>query len=237
MKINDYSIAPQSMQATEKAACILVVDSDPGVRWSLERGLAHSGFRVLVADSSESAISLSKNNTITAIFFEIMPEAGLTVEILSKVISACNSAAIVCSSIDASPHNITDCIMRGCSRFLQRPFSLGEVRSELFHAISASTKTVEFKIHVPDAIDLGPSLIIGISEATRELRAMVQKVAQSNLNCLVRGSSGVGKDVVAREIHRLSSRKDNPFIKVNCTALPDQLLESELFGYEKGAFT
>lgn len=217
------------MLGREEAPFILIVDSDPGVRWSLERGLTLSGFHVRVADSPRSALSLSKDNAIRAIFFEIIPEAGLTVELLSEVLAASDSAAIICSSVDASPDNVTDCIVRGCTKFLQRPFNLSEVRSELGRAISASAK-----VNVAHEVN---SLIIGTSEAARELRATVQKVAQSKLNCLIRGSSGVGKDVVAREIHRLSDRRAAPFVKVNCTALPESLLESELFGYEKGAFT
>ncbi|MFO7974227.1 MAG: sigma-54 dependent transcriptional regulator [Candidatus Hydrogenedentota bacterium] len=85
--------------------------------------------------------------------------------------------------------------------------------------------------------DAEASYLVGVSPAMQELRTIINQVAQTNLNCLIRGESGTGKDLVAREIHRLSARRDRPFVKVNCTALPEQLLESELFGYEKGAFT
>ncbi|MFO7776643.1 MAG: sigma-54 dependent transcriptional regulator, partial [Candidatus Hydrogenedentota bacterium] len=85
--------------------------------------------------------------------------------------------------------------------------------------------------------DAPASFLVGISPSIQELRNVITQVAKTDLNCLLRGESGVGKDMAAREIHRLSNRCDKPLIKVNCVALPEQLLESELFGYEKGAFT
>lgn len=233
MTDSDFSTDGSASAIAEENGRVLVVESDPGVRWSLERGLAHSGFDVLVADSPESATSLASETSINAVLFEILPEAGFTFDALSAVIYASNSDAVVCSSIDASPNNIMECLRRGGACFLQRPFSLGEIRSELHQAIASSqTNRQAHSSHTDNE-----SLIIGESEAAQKLRAMVRKVAESKLNCLIRGSSGVGKDVVAREIHRLSSRREKPLVKVNCTALPEPLLESELFGYEKGAFT
>jgi two-component system response regulator AtoC len=88
-----------------------------------------------------------------------------------------------------------------------------------------------------DASDHGSSLLVGVSPPIQELRTIIKQVSGTNLNCLIRGERGWGEDIVAREIHRLSPRSDKPFIKVNCSALPEQLLESELFGDEKGAFT
>lgn len=237
MMTTKQSKVPSAMQAGGKTPGVLVIDSDPGVRWSLERGLSRSGYRVVVASTAESAVSLAQDNGVSAILIEIMPEAGLTVEVLSRVISSCNATAIVCSSVDASPHIVTECVKRGTSSFLQRPFSLGEVRAELFRALAAAQDGAQALLQGGDAADQGPSLIVGVSQAVQELRTVVLQVARSNLNCLIRGDSGVGKDVVAREIHRLSPRNDRPFVKVNCTALPEPLLESELFGYEKGAFT
>jgi len=126
---------------------------------------------------------------------------------------------------------------RGAADFLPKPFSLSEVRSALSRALNSGGVT-SMRTAVPNigrASD--PSLLIGISASLQELRTVIKQVAQTDLNCLIRGESGTGKDMVAREIHRLSRRSDKPFVKVNCTALPEQLLESELFGYEKGAFT
>ena len=237
MTFTKESSAPGANQAEKEPIGVLVVESDPGVRWSLERGLSHSGYRVEVADTPERAVSLSRGNNFSAVLMEILPEAAFTVEVLSEVLSSLNPPVIVCSSGNVSPHTVMDCIQRGASGFLLRPFSLGEVRAELHRALLENRNIDSVSSQGGSAANQEPSLIVGVSQAIQELRGTIWQVAQSNLNCLIRGDSGVGKDVVAREIHRLSSRSDKPFVKVNCTALPEQLLESELFGYEKGAFT
>lgn len=218
----------------KKEVNVLVVESDPGVRWSLERGLSHSGYRVKNATTPEQAIELAQHNGIASILMEIRPESGFTMEVLSRLMNTGNRPVVLCSSVHASPRLVMDCVQRGASGFLPRPFSLGEVRAELQRAVKARRKIAPM---AEGDTDQEPSLLVGVSQAIQELRAVIRQVAQTNLNCLIRGESGVGKDVVAREIHRLSPRRDMPFVKVNCTALPEQLLESELFGYEKGAFT
>ena len=229
--------APASRPSGEKTKGILLVESDPGVRWSLERGLSYSGYQVKVAATPEQAVSLAQHNGIAAVLMEIMPEAGFTVEVLSRMIASGNSPVVLCSAINSSPRLVTDCVQRGASGFLLRPFGLGEVRAELLRALRTRCETTAASWDPEGGADQEFSLIVGVSEPIQELRAIIRQVAQTNLNCLIRGESGVGKDVVAREIHHLSSRRSKPFVKVNCTALPEMLLESELFGYEKGAFT
>lgn len=216
---------------------ILIMDTDPGVRWALERGLSHSGYFVCTATTAEQAIRAASEDHFAAILMELMPEAGLTFEALSSVISAPHAPRVICVSIDAAPHTVIECMRRGAVGFLPKPFNLAAVRAELAKAL---------RTQADDASKMGPddgtakyesSLLIGVSPPIQELRALIRQVAQTDLNCLVRGESGTGKDLVAREIHRLSARRAHPFIKVNSGALPEQLLESELFGYEKGAFT
>ncbi len=218
----------------KNAANLLLVESDPGVRWSLERGLTHSGYHVKSATTPDQAIELAQHNGIASILMEIRPESGFTMDVLSRLMNTGNGPVVLCSSVHASPRLVMDCVQRGASGFLPRPFSLGEVRAELHRAVKARRKVAPM---AEGDTDQEPSLLVGVSQAMQELRVVIRQVAQTNLNCLIRGESGVGKDVVAREIHRLSPRRDMPFVKVNCTALPEQLLESELFGYEKGAFT
>lgn len=222
---------------SDKPLGVLVLESDAGIRWSLERGLSHSGYQVKVASSPSTAIEYVQNNGVSAVLMEIMPEAGLTVELLSRLLTCGSAPVVLCSSVDAAPHIVMECIQRGASGFLPRPFSLGEVRTELYRALTSRRDTRLEPSKGENGPEKEPSLVVGVSQAIQELRSIIRQVAQTDLNCLIRGESGVGKDVVAREIHRLSYRRNKPFVKVNCTALPEQLLESELFGFEKGAFT
>jgi DNA-binding NtrC family response regulator len=212
---------------------VVVLDTDPGVRWSLEKGLGRSGYEILTATTAGQALHLVNEQAIDAVVMELLPEAGLTLELLSALAQSASAPRMVCISVDSAPHTVIECMRLGAADFVCKPFSLAEIRNALG------------KILEPRAVRClqgskgasQPSLLVGISPATQDLRNIIQKVAQTDLNCLVRGESGVGKDLVAREIHRLSKRSDKSFVKVNCTALPEQLLESELFGYEKGAFT
>lgn len=217
---------------------VVILDTDPGVRWALEKGLIRSGYSVRAVSTPGEALSAANAGDIDGIILELLPEAGLTEEVLTALLETSSHPRIVCVSVDSNPQTVIDCIRRGASDFLPKPFSLNEVRTALNRALASDEE--KRVIRRPDKA--GPeaataSLIIGISPSMQELRTTIQQVAKTDLNCLIRGESGTGKDMVAREIHRLSGRSEKPFIKVNCTALPEQLLESELFGFEKGAFT
>lgn len=231
--------APNSPKAPEPdRQRLLVVDTDPGVCWSLEKGLGLSGYDVVTVNNATQAIQRARAESFVGVLLEIMPEAGLTVETLSQILEQENPPSVVCVSIDAPPTIVIDCMRRGATDFLVKPFSLAEVRSAIAKAIGPR-QPQDADVHDPaeDSPELAASLLVGVSPPMQELRTVIKQVAQTDLNCLIRGQSGAGKDVIAREIHRLSRRNEKPLIKVNCSALPEQLLESELFGYEKGAFT
>tara|TARA_R110001592_G_scaffold149383_1_gene374859 strand:- start:339 stop:1736 length:1398 start_codon:yes stop_codon:yes gene_type:complete len=217
---------------------LLVVDTDPSVCWSLEKGLGLSGYSVQSVNNANQAVAQIRDGNYAGVLLEIMPEAGLTVEVLSTLLDGENPPNVVCVSIDAPPNVVIDCMRRGATDFLVKPFSLAEVRSSIAKAVNGAQ---DKRTNSLDAIELSPesasSLLVGVSPPMQELRTIVKQVSQTDLNCLIRGQSGSGKDVIAREIHRLSRRCDKPLVKVNCSALPEHLLESELFGYEKGAFT
>jgi two-component system, NtrC family, response regulator AtoC len=232
------SIASQDPVGNDDRKLVVVIDTDPGVRWAVEKGLARSGYRVLAVNTVGDVLRAVREEPVDALVMELLPEAGLTPEVLTELVNASSKPRVVCVAVDSAPQNVIDCMRRGAADFLPKPFSLTEVRASLNRAL-------ESKPEIPIA-DYPPqprrdvkegSRLIGISPAIQELREAIVQVARTDLNCLIRGESGTGKDMVARELHRLSDRSAKPFIKVNCTALPEQLLESELFGYEKGAFT
>jgi len=216
---------------------VVVIDTDSGVRWSLEKGLGRSGYRVTVASSLEQVLQLFAQGGADAVIMEILPEAGLTLDALTNLVKTPGGHKVICVSVDSSPQNVIECIRRGAADYLTKPFSLAELRSVVGRALPDKARPAEHARHAGQEPDASSGLI-GVSGAMTELRQIIYRAAQTDLNCLIRGESGVGKDLVAREIHRLSSkRREKPFVKINCSALPEHLLESELFGYEKGAFT
>ena len=216
---------------------ILVIDTDSGVRWSLQKGLGLSGCQVICASTAKQARNIAETENIAGILMEMMPNAGLDTDFLSDMVMLPSAPVVVCTSIDANPHLVIDCMRRGAKDFVLKPYSLAEIRTALAPAFDMSTDVSIGRGAFREPLEDAASYIVGVSPPVQEMRTMIKQVAQTDLTCLIRGESGVGKDLVAREIHRLSQRKEKPFVKVNCSALPEQLLESELFGYEKGAFT
>lgn len=217
---------------------VVILDTDRGVRWALERGLMRSGYEVLTASTVAEALSFANTQDVDGVILEILPEAGLTQEALTLIIESASSPQVICVSVDSAPQRVIDCMRQGAADFLPKPFSLPDVRNALARALASESDRRGSRPGDPSRRTVtDSSLLIGISPAINELRDVIRQVASSDLNCLIRGESGTGKDLVARELHRLSRRSDKPFVKVNCTALPEQLLESELFGYERGAFT
>jgi two-component system, NtrC family, response regulator AtoC len=225
------------------AKTVVVLDTDAGIRWALSKGLALSGYHVETAHEVGEALHWAQKFPVSAFVVELLPEAGLTLDVIQRLLESPSQPRVVTVSIDSSPHTVIECMRRGASDFLPKPFSLAELRAALSralesrpHRLDSASGAVGSGGHLRDARDDG-SFLVGISPNMQELRGIIEQVAKTDLNCFIRGESGTGKDMVAREIHRLSRRRDKPFIKVNCSAIPEHLLESELFGYERGAFT
>jgi len=217
---------------------VVVLDTDRGVRWAIEKGLQRSGYEVLTAASVAEGLRYANEDSIDAVLLEILPEAGLTQEALRMFLESSSGPKVICVSVDSAPQHVIDCMRQGAADFLPKPFSLQDVRAALSRALASERERRAVRTgSAARRSEEDSTFLIGISPALNELRDVIKQVSGSDLNCLIRGESGTGKDLIARELHRLSRRADKPFVKVNCTALPEQLLESELFGYERGAFT
>jgi DNA-binding NtrC family response regulator len=218
---------------------VVVLDTDPGVRWALTTGLRAAGYAVHAVASVGEALDAMRGGAVDGLVLELLPEAGLDRDAIRLFTESENPPRVVCVSVDAAPQTVIECMRLGAADFLPKPFSLTDIRSSLRRVFSsdADRRALRKPPRPGEPVQRADSFLIGISPAIQELREVITQVAQTDLNCLIRGQSGTGKDMVAREIHRLSRRHEKAFIKVNCTALPEQLLESELFGYEKGAFT
>ncbi len=230
-------MANQPNEDLERRKRVLAVDADPGLCWSLEKGLGLSGYDVQILHDAESLIGNPAIAWADCVLLELLPESGLTQEVLSTVLSTPDAPPVICTSAEPNPDVVIECMRRGAVDLLAKPFSLAEVRRSLATILERVQAAANHRAERPEVESESTSCLVGMSAAIQDLRTSIRQVAQTDLNCLIRGESGAGKDMVAREIHRFSKRCDKPYIKVNCTALPENLLESELFGYEKGAFT
>jgi two-component system, NtrC family, nitrogen regulation response regulator NtrX len=214
---------------------ILVIDDEPDIQSTLKMILEYEGHRYLSALNGPDGIQIIDDEHPDVIFLDIkMPDmdGGEVFEILKK--KGLVSPVIMISG-HASVSTAVDFIKRGAFDFLEKPLEREKLLVVLRNALERKKLMEEYrelKLQVEEKFRM-----IGESEAMKRLREAIAKAAPTNSTVLIRGESGTGKELVARAIYKNSSRADKPFVKVNCAAIPEELIESELFGHEKGSFT
>jgi two-component system, NtrC family, response regulator AtoC len=213
------------------APLILLVDDDAAITTVLGSLLKQEGLAVLTAGSGAEALALLEKHPVDVMITDLrMPGLdGMT--LLRRAAQASPDVPAIVLSAHGTVALAVDAMKAGAADFLTKPFDRDEVIFVVKKALAAADKSEP----VPPAA--APFSPLGCSPAMNEVRDTIRRSAASSATVLILGESGVGKEVVARAIHEASPRKDQPFIKINCAAFPDTLLESELFGYEKGAFT
>ncbi len=202
---------------------ILVVDDEERQREIYRDILVDEGYCAETAASGEAALRLLAQNRFDLIITDLNLTGMTGIQLLTEVVSEDPTVAVILITGYPSIQSAVEATRRGVYQYLEKPVdraTLLEVVGEVFERLATLKRT-----------------IIGDSPATREMMRMVLKVAPSAHTVLILGESGTGKELVAREIHHHSPRRDRPFLAVNCAALTETLLESELFGHEKGAFT
>jgi DNA-binding NtrC family response regulator len=221
------------------APTVLVVDDEKNIRRTLEMVLSGEGYRVLEAESAEAALSLlgSAAAPIDLGIFDLKLPGMSGLEALEKLRGeeATRDIPVIVISGHATVHDAVHAIKLGAADFFEKPLNRERVLVSVRNSIRTArlSRTVEqMRAELEARYEM-----IGTSAAVQRLFQEIDKVAPTKANVLITGESGTGKELVSRAIHRLSPRKDAPFIKVNCAAIPRELIESELFGHEKGSFT
>lgn len=216
---------------------ILVVDDERGPRESLKAVFA-GDYTILVAESAEEATAvLSKESVDVMILDVIMPRKG-GIDFLRDVNSLYPNMPVVMVSASTSVRPVVEAMRVGAYDFISKPFDIDEIRCTVARALktaSLSRRVESLQTEVSREFPVGD--IVGKSDAFVTAQDHLQKAAETDSTVLILGESGTGKELAARRVHALSSRRDEPFIAVHCSALPETLMESELFGHEKGAFT
>ena len=213
---------------------ILIVDDERAIRNSLKEILGDEGYDVDTAENGATALEMVDKEKYNVIFCDIkMPEMDGT-EVLDKLIADGVDSAIVMISGHGDIDTAVECIKKGAFDFIQKPLDLNRI---LITIKNATDKVTIIKENKQLKKKIYGQKMIGESEPMEHIRDIVSKVAPTDARVLIIGPNGSGKELVARSLYEQSARSGMPYIEVNCAAIPSELIESELFGHEKGSFT
>lgn len=213
---------------------VLIIDDEPAIRRAMHGILENEGYAIAEAASAVEAIPMLNDNVFDAIFCDIkMPQMD-GIEFLEKAKTLTDAPIIIISghgTIDIA----VDAIKKGAYDFIEKPMDLNRMLITLRNALDKNRLVNETK-KLRNVVSKQYEMV-GNSLAMNELNNMIERVAPTNARVLILGENGTGKELVARQLHEMSPRNNSPFIEVNCAAIPSELIESQLFGHEKGAFT
>jgi DNA-binding NtrC family response regulator len=220
---------------------ILVADDDRAIRMTLEAGLALNGFLVTTVSSGREAIEAARKKRFAAVVCDVFMPDGDGMQVIRELSVISPQTPIILITAQGSIDLTVQALSEGASDFVAKPFEIGVLASLLRRYIAARTEltaTEEYETEASMLLDdLSRTQLVGRSPAMVAVYKLIAQAARTDATVLVTGESGTGKELVARAIHRFSVRSNKPFIAVNCSGLTDTLLESELFGHTKGAFT
>jgi two-component system, NtrC family, nitrogen regulation response regulator NtrX len=214
---------------------ILIIDDEPGIRTVLRDVLEDEGYTVLAAEDGIQGLTEMATTTVDLVFLDVwLPSMG-GMEVLKRMREQFPDVGVIMISGHANISLAVQATKMGAFDFLEKPLSLDRTMTVVRNAIAMETLRKENRI-LKNSIFIDDRMI-GESAGMRSVRGLIEQAAASDSRILILGENGTGKELVAREVHVRSSRSAGPFVEVNCAAIPENLIESELFGHEKGAFT
>jgi two-component system nitrogen regulation response regulator NtrX len=214
---------------------ILIVDDDPAICRSLEDLVREEGHCAVSCYSGEQALSLAGENPFDAALLDVMLPGMSGLETLDLIKKKCTQTQVLMMSGRSDIGTAVRAVQKGAYQFFEKPIDPDQLLFELRNL--ERQKTLEAKVASLENLVEADQELIGESDVMIRLKQDILKAAPSEGRVLIFGENGTGKELVARAVHRLNRRKDKPFVSLNCAAIPQSLVESELFGYEKGAFT
>ncbi len=216
---------------------ILIVDDDKSIRYSLKR-MMEEKYSIITAQNGEEALNRVRENPPALVIMDIKMPGQNGIDVLKEIKSIDPKSLVIIMTAYGTTETAIEAMKYGAFDYILKPFPIPQMKSLVEKAISLRKLMKEEVTYSPAAGQEGEEeRIIGFSSRMQEIYKMIGQVAPSDVTVLLRGESGTGKELFARAIYHHSLRSTQPFLPVNCAAIPDTLLESELFGHEKGAFT
>jgi DNA-binding NtrC family response regulator len=225
------------MTETSKNSKILVCDDDETLCYLLKEQLLEEGFTVDTVYDGKYAIEAIKRSNYDILLLDLNMKEVSGEEVLKFVKDYNATVQVVILSAQGEMRKAIDCIKAGAYDFITKPYEFDELLITINRAIEHKDLLVKTELLTKEISKKGSDTIVGNSAQLRRVLNLANKAAISESNILIEGETGTGKELLAEYIHKQSARKDKPFVVINCASLPDQLIESELFGHEKGAFT
>src|SRR6201997_5422387 len=218
---------------------ILVVDDERLVRWSLRQKIEEWGYEVVEAAAGEAGLRLAQHESPDLVLLDVrLPDLN-GLQVLEQLKKNGDSTAVIMITADPQLDDVKSALKLGAYDFIGKPLDFEELRVTIQNALEANRLRSEVhSLRGEVRRRTGYHDVVAVSSKMTELMSFVQKVAASEATTiLVQGESGTGKDLIAKTIHYECSRQNGPFVAINCSAIPETLMEAELFGHERGAFT
>ncbi|HPA10689.1 MAG TPA: sigma-54 dependent transcriptional regulator [Treponemataceae bacterium] len=217
---------------------ILVIDDEKNIRTGLQAALELDGYEVLLAEDGTTGLSLALNNEVDLVITDLRMPGVSGEEVLRRITTETPGIPVIVLTGHGTVENAVEAMRSGAYDFLTKPLNLDRLSLLVKRALQSRELVLQNR-ELEQEAEKRKSFehIIGKSPSMLKLFDVVKRVAPTRASVLITGESGVGKELIANALHNLSTRKDNPIIKVHCAALAENILESELFGHEKGAFT
>lgn len=217
---------------------VLVIDDEENNILIIEEDLTDRGYKVISAEDGNEGLELFKAKNPDLVLLDVMMPGIDGIETLKRIRNINNNTPVIMISAHATINTAVEAMKIGARDFLLKPLFLEQLEARIEEVLENERLKKENE-NLKKAIKANVDItgLYGKSKAMNDVKKKIEKIAPSNINAMVLGESGTGKELVAKAIHKLSARKDQPFVAINCGAIPKDLVESELFGHEKGAFT
>ena len=218
-----------------KRAKILVVDDELNMRLVLKAMLKKEGYDVVTAKDGVEALEILQGDKIAVVATDLKMPRMDGMELLGRIMQDDPSLPVIILTAYGTVATAVDALKKGAFDYITKPFEQDELKTIILKAVK--TRTISERDLTEANGEADPFRIVGASSQMAEIHEIIRKVSPTTATVLITGETGTGKELIARAIHRQSTRNGQPFIKINCAAIAENLVESELFGYEKGAFT